>query len=114
MRTKVKRVSPEVTLTHILDALAQELIDASDEEILEAAKDLGMDVRMRESAAFAGITYTAKPQLSDFFDLELPDKKLRTAPEQAARHPVPTRKGRSRSVKRSQIRTERKTPSGKE
>jgi hypothetical protein len=113
MRTKVKKLSPELTLTHILDALAQELIDASDEEILEAAKDLGMDVRMRESAAFAGVTYTAKPQLSDFFDLELPHKKVQAVPERTARDPATTRKDRPRSTKRSQMPTERKPPSGK-
>jgi len=38
MRTKVKRGSPELALSRILDAFAQELIDASDEEILEAAR----------------------------------------------------------------------------
>lgn len=110
MRTKVKKVSSEVTLTHILDALARELIDASDEEILEAAKDLGMDVKMRESAALAGVTYAAKPQLSDFFDLELPDKKVQVAPERTARDSATTRKDRPRSTKRWQIPTGRKPP----
>ena len=71
MRTHMKRTSPEVALTRILDAVAQELVSVSDEEVLEAAKQLGMDLSMKESAAFAGLTYPAKPQLCDFFDLEV-------------------------------------------
>lgn len=73
MRTKVIRGSSELVLTRILDAFAQELIDASDEEVFEVAKDLGMDPEARMSAAFAGVTYPAQPQLSDFFDVEMPN-----------------------------------------
>jgi hypothetical protein len=79
MRTKVNRTSAEAALARVLDALIQELIDVSDEEIVDAAKSLGMDPRARESAAFAGVTYPARPQLSDFFELEgrpkLPDSQ---------------------------------------
>ena len=70
MRTKVKVALPEVVLTRILEALGQELIDATDEEIMEAAKDLGMDLQMKGSGAYAGLTFPAKWQLSDFFDVE--------------------------------------------
>jgi hypothetical protein len=70
MRTKVKAASSVVKLTRILEALERELIDASDEEIMEAAKDLGMNPRMRGSAAFAGLIFPANPQLSDFFEVE--------------------------------------------
>jgi hypothetical protein len=70
MRTKVKVASPEIVLTRVLDAFGQEMIDASDEEILEAAKDLGMDPQMKGSAAYAGLTFPARWQLSDFFDVE--------------------------------------------
>ena len=70
MRTKVKVALPEVVLTRILEAFGQELIDASDEEILEAARDLGMDLQMKGSAAYAGLTFPAKWLLSDFFDVE--------------------------------------------
>lgn len=79
MRAKVTKASAESALARVLDSLAQELIDVPDEEIVEAAKSLGMDPRARESAAFAGVTYPARPQLSDFFDLEarqkLPDRQ---------------------------------------
>jgi hypothetical protein len=70
MRTKVKVAPPEVALTRVLEGLGQELIDASDEEITAAAQGLGMDLRMKGSAAFAGLKYPAKPQLSDFFEFE--------------------------------------------
>jgi hypothetical protein len=71
MRTKVTKTSasPEVKLTRVLEALEQELIDASDEEILAAAMELGMNPKMKGSALFAGLKYPARPQLADFFDL---------------------------------------------
>lgn len=53
----------------VLEALGQELIDATDDELLEAARDLGMDPTMRGSAAFIGLKYPAIPRLSDFFGL---------------------------------------------
>jgi hypothetical protein len=71
MRSKMKQALPEAALTRILDALEQELIDASDDEILAAARDLGMDPSRKDSAAFSGVTYPEKPQLSDFFDLDM-------------------------------------------
>ncbi len=71
MRSKVKRVSPETVLLRVLDALAQEAIEASDAEVTEVATALRMDLNSRESAAFAGLMYFARPQLSEFFDLEV-------------------------------------------
>jgi hypothetical protein len=70
MRAKVKRDSSQQVLTRVLDAFAQELIDTSDEEILEAAQDLGMDLGMKGSAAFLGVIHPTPRQLSDFFDVE--------------------------------------------
>jgi hypothetical protein len=70
MRTKVKAPSPEIRLTRILEALELELIEASDEEILAAAKELGMNPEMKGSAAFMGLKHFFRPQLSDFFDME--------------------------------------------
>lgn len=40
----------------LLVALERELIEATDEEILEAARDLGMNPAMKGSAAFFGVT----------------------------------------------------------
>jgi hypothetical protein len=77
MRTKVKTIASEVRLTRVLDAFAQELVDASDEEISAAATDLGMDLQ-KWSSAFAGVTYPSRPQLGDFFDLEALQARLPT------------------------------------
>jgi hypothetical protein len=51
--------------------LAQEAIEASDEDLREAASDLGMDLTSKGSSAFAGLTHFARPQLSEFFDVEV-------------------------------------------
>jgi hypothetical protein len=71
MREKVTVIDPATALMRLLDALADELIEASDEEIMQAAKDLGMNPRMPGSAAFAGLKFRVKPRLSDFYDLDL-------------------------------------------
>jgi hypothetical protein len=70
MRTKVKMVLPEMVLARTLEAFGQELIDAPDEEIRESAKDLGMNLDMKASAAFLGLTSPTKSQVGDFFDVE--------------------------------------------
>jgi hypothetical protein len=77
MRTKVKATPPELALTRILEALGEELIAASDEEILAAATDLGMKPMSKGSAAFIGLKYPSIPRLSDYFDLEV---RTRLAP----------------------------------
>ncbi len=69
MRNPVRKSYSEQVLLRILDAFARELIEAPEEEIREAAQALGMDPEARMSAAFAGITYPARLQLSDFFDV---------------------------------------------
>jgi hypothetical protein len=67
MRTKVNPASLEVTVARILAALEQELIDATDAEIREAAHDLGMNLDMAGSAAFAGLRYPAKASFAEYF-----------------------------------------------
>jgi hypothetical protein len=54
----------EERLEGLLDALEQELTEATDEEILAAASDLGMNPAMKGSAAFFGVTVDlrTKPQ----------------------------------------------------
>ena|SRR5271157_3603280 len=76
MRTKVKVALPEAVLARILEAFGQELIDASDEEIMAAAKDLGMDPQIKGSGAFAGLTFPAKWQLSDFFNVDAINQRI--------------------------------------
>jgi hypothetical protein len=71
MRTKVKATPPELVLTRLLEALGEELIEASDEELLAAAAELGMKPMMKGSAAFMGLKFSSVPRLSDYFDLEV-------------------------------------------
>jgi hypothetical protein len=70
MRNSLKIAAPVATLARVLAALELELVEATDEEILEAARDLGMDPEMKGSAAFLGLTYPVRAQLADYFDLE--------------------------------------------
>ncbi len=124
MVTRLRTTSPEVALAWILQALEKELIDASDEEILEAAKDLGMDPEMKLSAAFKGLTYPSRWQLSDFFELDfcrtLADFLRSTARENeplgSERAPAGRRAGskrRPRPRARAMAPRERKDPDGK-
>ena len=46
---------PELTLERILAALEAGLVAATDDEIMQAAKDLGMNPAMKGSLAFADI-----------------------------------------------------------
>jgi len=73
MRTKVATIRQAAGFERVLEALAQELIESTDDELLEAAKDLGMDPAMRGSAAFIGLKYPATPRLSDFFQVPMGD-----------------------------------------
>jgi hypothetical protein len=70
MPTKMKMATPRTALTRILVGLEQELIDATDEEVDEAAKELGMDLRMRASAAFLGLRYPASAKFEDYFGFD--------------------------------------------
>jgi hypothetical protein len=63
--------SPVAALARVLDALEQELVDASNEDILEAAGDLGMKLMMKGSAAFMGLNSPSTARLTDFFDPEM-------------------------------------------
>jgi len=93
----------------IMDALAQEAIEASDEEVTEAAADLRMDLNSRESAAFAGLTYFARPQMSEFFSLDV-SKSLQAPAEGVAGNPPARPNDRQRRSKRQRIAIERKRP----
>jgi hypothetical protein len=53
-----RALRPVLALERILVALERELLEATDEEILDAAKDLGMNPAMRGSAAFFGLKYS--------------------------------------------------------
>jgi hypothetical protein len=100
MRTKLTVANPEAALGRILDALASELITVSDAEILEAAKDLGMNPMMKGSAAFIGLRTPAIADFADFFDPEIL-KGLVLARAQAFAAEEATPKGKPRRIKRS-------------
>jgi hypothetical protein len=81
---------------------------------MEAAKDLGMDPHMKGSAAFLGLTFPTRMNVSDVFDLEaIKDLIARTARERIARgissDPEPQTPG---SIS-SGISTDRKGPGQK-
>jgi hypothetical protein len=84
MRTQMKRVFPQAALERLLAALERELIEATDEEILEAARDLGMKPQMKGSAAFLGLRHAIGPRFADFFGAEPGQETLRRL---AAPHP---------------------------
>jgi len=63
-----KKVAVINALDRVLDGLGEELIEASDEEIMAAARELGMDPTMRGSAAFLGLKYPLLRHPSDFFE----------------------------------------------
>jgi hypothetical protein len=54
-------VRPELGLERLLAALERDLLDATDQEILESANELGMDPTLKGSAALFGVTFTMKP-----------------------------------------------------
>jgi hypothetical protein len=56
----MKRIYPERGLERLLAALERDLLDATDEEILDAARELGMNPAMKGSAAFIGVTLLAR------------------------------------------------------
>lgn len=70
MRNKMTRTPPEVALNRVLASLANDLAEASDEEIVQAAEDLGMNLKMKGSAAFIGVKYTFPKTAADIFDVE--------------------------------------------
>jgi hypothetical protein len=86
--------TPATALGRILDQLDRELIDASDEDIMEAARDLGMNPMMKGSAAFLGLQSFS---LAEFFDNDALRSVLleRAAQNAAASQRVAKRRPRS-------------------
>jgi hypothetical protein len=52
---------PDSTLERLLLALEDELLQATDEEVLAAAHELGMNPAMKGSAALFGVTMLVRP-----------------------------------------------------
>jgi len=53
-------IHPERGLERLLAALERDLLDATDEEILAAARELGMNPAMKGSSAFFGVMMLAR------------------------------------------------------
>jgi hypothetical protein len=70
MRTKVRSLPPEVALNRVLAGLEKELVDVTDDEITQAAADLGMNLAMKGSAAFIGVKYTFPKRAGEIFAAE--------------------------------------------
>lgn len=92
MRTRLTLTTPAAALGRLLDQLDRELIEASDEDILEAARDLGMNPMMKGSAAFLGLQSFS---LAEFFDGDaLKGLLLARAAQKAAAVEAPKRRAR--------------------
>jgi hypothetical protein len=59
----MKMTRPDSTLERLLLALEDELLEATDEEVLAAARDLGMKPEMKASSAFFGLTMLVRPMI---------------------------------------------------
>ena len=91
MRTPVK-AEPVRALERVLDALEAELIEATDQDVLEAAHSLGMDPLTKGSAAFVGLKYPAVRGLADFFEVGTSAPAVRAAHDVDDPAPVKRRK----------------------
>ena len=69
MRQKLMPIPQDLWLERVLAVLAMDLAEAGDEEIVQAAEDLGMNVKMKGSAAFLGV-YGLPKRIEDFFVVE--------------------------------------------
>ncbi len=57
----MSRTTPEMRLERLLVALGLEVAEATDQEVLDAAEDLGMKPLMKGSAAFIGLKHFFAP-----------------------------------------------------
>jgi hypothetical protein len=99
MRTKLTPATSTAALGRMLDQLDRELIEASDEDILEAARDLGMNPLMKGSAAFIGLRVPAMAQFADFFDSDALRSVLSIRSAQQSLAPESERQRKARRLK---------------
>ncbi len=86
----------EITLYRVQRELERELLAATDEEVMEAARDLGMNPTMRGSVAFAGLKFPfSLRQMQEYFGVTWSGTE--TAAEKFANLPTPVpARGRQR------------------
>jgi len=70
MPQQVTRQNHQRRLQRILLALEREVLQASDKEVRDAARDVGIDPDMKGSIAWVGITFPAKVRIEEVFDME--------------------------------------------
>ena len=99
MRTKLTPATSAAALGRMLDQLDRELIEASDEDILEAARDLGINPMMKGSAAFIGLRVPAMAQFADFFDSDALKNVLSIRAAQQSLAPESERQRKARRLK---------------
>jgi hypothetical protein len=58
----MNRKQPVARLERLLAALEHDVLEATDEEILAAARELGMNPDMKGSAALIGVTFLVIPR----------------------------------------------------
>lgn len=74
----MRKTRANLTLERLLAALERELLQATDAEILAAAKELGIDPTMKGSSALFGVTKLVRwPSVQR--DVEVPNSSLQTA-----------------------------------
>ncbi|MBW8890611.1 MAG: hypothetical protein JF616_22900 [Fibrobacteres bacterium] len=69
MRKELKSPRSELALDRVLIGLERELVMATDDEIVAAASELGMDLHMKGSAAWLGLMHARPRRLEDLFDV---------------------------------------------
>jgi hypothetical protein len=104
MRKNLISIAPDAALDRVLAGLEHELVEATDEEIVEAAEELGMNIRMKGSAAFLGVLGSLPKRLEDIFDVEDLRRsylKMTRVAERALRQGIASGPLSSRSKKRT-------------
>jgi hypothetical protein len=74
----MRKTRPDVALERLLVSLEHELIEATEEEVLAAAKELGMDPTMKGSSALFGVTVVVRWP-ANRRGVELPEGPTHTA-----------------------------------
>jgi hypothetical protein len=83
----MKTTRPDLAFERMLIALERDLIDATDEEILAAAKGLGMNPTMKGSAALFGVTILVRPIGGALCPSSFEDVRGQNAARQRRRRP---------------------------
>ena len=76
MPRQVTKQIRERRLQRVLVALEREVLQASDEEVRQAAQDAGIDPDMKGSIVWVGITFPAKVRMEEIFDIEVLRKRF--------------------------------------